>query len=372
MRRAPPLIIGGGPAGAAAAIALARAGHAPTLIERTTRPTDKVCGDFLSAEAIQTLIGHGIDFDALAPAPITSIRLVHRHRVATTRLPFAAYGLTRRVLDEALMQQASACGADVRRGHTARRIAAVGSSLRIDCDAAEAIEAKAVFLATGKHDLRGAPRRTGRTGLVGLKMYYALDSRQADCLRDHIELALFPGGYAGLQPVEGGQAVLCALLPAATLRENGRSCPLATLIDASSHLTERLSGARALLDRPLAVAGMPYGYVHTPRYDDLPGVFRLGDQAAVIGSCTGDGVALALASGATAADSWRTGGTAASYHRGRRRQLARQIGLAQLIHGLCLSGRFQPSIAAACRAFPHVMAWAANWTRSGTITELSV
>lgn len=372
MRRPPPLIIGGGPAGAAAAIALARRGHVVTVIERTTRPTDKVCGDFLSAEAIESLIGHGVNFDVLAPASISSIRLVHGHRIATARLPFAAYGLTRRVLDDALLQQAAACGADVRRGHTARRIVAVGSTLRIECDEAGPIDADAVFLATGKHDVRGAPRRTGRSGLVGLKMYYALDSRQAECLRDHIELVLFPGGYAGLQPVEGRQAVLCALMPAATLRANGRGCPLATMIAASPHLTDRLSGARTLLDRPLAVAGMPYGYVHTPRSDDLPGLFRLGDQAAVIGSCTGDGVALALASGAAAAESWLTGGAAESYHRSRRRQLARQMGLAQLIHRLCLSGPLQPGIAAACRAFPSFLGWAANWTRSETITELSV
>ena len=46
------VVIGGGPAGAAAAIHIARAGRAVTLIERNAGPTDKVCGDFLSADAI--------------------------------------------------------------------------------------------------------------------------------------------------------------------------------------------------------------------------------------------------------------------------------------------------------------------------------
>jgi flavin-dependent dehydrogenase len=369
MRRAPPLIIGGGPAGAAAAIALARAGVAPTLIERTTQPTDKVCGDFLSGEAIQALIGHGMNFDSVAPALITSIRLVHGRRIATTRLPFAAYGLTRRALDEALLQLAAAHGADIRRGHSARRIEASGASLRIDCDAADAFVADSVFLATGKHDVRGAPRRTGRSGLVGLKMYFTLDSRQADCLRDHIELVLFPGGYAGLQPVEGGRAVLCALVSAARVRAADRSDPLGALIDASPHLADRLSGARPLLERPLAVAGLPYGYIHMPRVDDPPGLFRLGDQAAVIGSLTGDGVALALASGAAAADGWLAGGTAGNYHRSRRRQLAGQMRLAHWIHRLCLKRSFQPTIVAACGLFPSLMAGAAHWTRSGTIAR---
>jgi flavin-dependent dehydrogenase len=370
MRRTPPLIIGGGPAGAAAAIALARAGHTATVIERTTQPTDKVCGDFLSVEAIEALIGHGVNLDALAPAPITSIRLVHGRRIAATRLPFTGYGLTRRALDEALLQQASACGADVRRGHTARRIATGGASLHVDCDAAEAFVADAVFLATGKHELRGAARRTGSSGLVGLKMYYALEPRQADALRGHIELLLFPGGYAGLQPVEHGHAVLCALLPAASLHANRGRDPLATLIDADPHLSDRLSGARLLLERPLAVAGLPYGYIHSFRSGDPRGLFRLGDQAAVIGSFSGDGVALALASGAAAAEAWLDGVTATSYHRSRQRQLAPQMRLAHAIHRLCLNPHIQPSIVACCRFFPWLVGWAANRTRSGPIRAM--
>ena len=44
-----------------------------------------------------------------------------------------------------------------------------------------------------------------------------------------------------------------------------------------------------------------------PRRRDPPGLFRLGDQAAVIASFTGDGVALALASGSLAARTWIAG-----------------------------------------------------------------
>jgi flavin-dependent dehydrogenase len=55
------LIIGGGPAGTAAAITLARAGRAVTLIERNADPTDKVCGDFLSVDAMAQAEALGID-----------------------------------------------------------------------------------------------------------------------------------------------------------------------------------------------------------------------------------------------------------------------------------------------------------------------
>ncbi len=43
-------------------------------------------------------------------------------------------------------------------------------------------------------------------------------------------------------------------------------------------------------------AGLPYGYIHAAESDESPGLFRVGDQAAVIPSLTG-GVALALSVG---------------------------------------------------------------------------
>ena len=64
MRR-DPVIIGAGPAGTAAAIVLARAGHQPILIERAAAPTDKVCGDFLSQDTIERAQLLGVDLTAL-------------------------------------------------------------------------------------------------------------------------------------------------------------------------------------------------------------------------------------------------------------------------------------------------------------------
>src|SRR5215471_18662067 len=88
-----PLIVGGGPAGAAAAIAIARAGRGVTLIERSVAAMDKVCGDFLSPEATAMIKSLGVDLSAASP--ISALRLIHRTRIASTHLPFVARGLTR-------------------------------------------------------------------------------------------------------------------------------------------------------------------------------------------------------------------------------------------------------------------------------------
>lgn len=361
-----PVIIGGGPAGAAAATLLARAGHAVTLIERNAAACHKVCGDFLSAEAIEAITALGVDLYPLAPAPITTLRLVHGRNVAATRLPFPAFGLTRRRLDEALLRHAMESGATVLRGHAVRSIRRAGRSMELDAGAHGTMSAETVFLATGKHDLRGMPRPGRGTGPVGLKMYYALDSVARETLRGHIELVLFAGGYAGLQLVETDHAVLCLLVSRARMFAAGGCWQtlLASLLDECPHLAARLSGGRALRERPLAIAGLPYGHIHAPTADDAPGLFRLGDQATVIASLTGDGVALALASASLATRVWsRRGNDAASYHRRLAHGAAGQMRLASLIHRVSRVEFAQPWLLRACRIWPSAMRLSASWTR---------
>jgi flavin-dependent dehydrogenase len=366
-----PVIIGGGPAGAGAAIVLAQAGRPVTLLERNAAASDKVCGDFLSAEAISALTALGVDL-SLAP-PIQAVRLIHGNRIATSPLPFRAAGLTRRTLDETLLRQAQASGATVLRGHRVSAIEHCGSALRLTCGSLGPIIAEPGFLATGKHELRGATRTDRGSGRVGLKMYYALDPTQLEALRGNVELILFRAGYAGLQLVEGGQAVFCALVSADRLRAVGGRWTdlLEALIDTCPHLRDRLAGARPLLERPLAIAGLPYGYVHQPSARDLPGLFRLGDQAVVIGSLTGDGVALALASAELAARTWLDGKSATVYHQRLAAGVARQMRLASAIHRLCLSAPTQRWLPAVCRLWPGAIRSAAALTRSQVLTGLA-
>lgn len=368
MHRAPPLIIGGGPAGAAAAIVLARSGRDVTLIERNAEPVDKVCGDFISAEAVSALTELGVDL--ACAASVRFVRLVHANRVATARLPFTALGLSRRTLDEALLRQAHICGATLVRGFAVREIASRGEGLYVNCDGIGPIDADTVFLATGKHDVRGLRRAAHSSGLVGLKIYLTLDPDQARELRGHVELVLFNGGYAGLQLVEAERAVLCLLVPASRLRSvGGRWDGLFDwLLGQCPHLVARLRNAHKLRARPLAVAGLPYGYLHEPRRGEHPRLFRLGDQSAVIPSLTGDGVALALNSGMAAARSWLQGSTASRHHRQHATLLRGQMMIATLFHGLCLNAATQAGVLAVCRTFPALLGLAATWTRTGTIT----
>lgn len=355
-----PLIIGGGPAGAAAASLIAAAGHPVTVIERSTGPTDKVCGDFLSAGALAALAAHRVDPVALGGARIDTVRFVHRSRVAEARLPFPAVSLSRRVLDEAMLTVAASRGATILRGESIHGLApdSDGFSVR---GANATFHADSVFLATGKHDLRGHARPKPRAAWLGLKMYYKLAPAQQAALRGATELHLVRGGYAGLQDVGQGRCALCVVLHAARYRRDGGNW--GTLLDDLAGecpvLAARLAGATACLERPLAVAGIPYGHLYRPNPAAPSGLFRIGDQVCVVPSLVGDGLAMALHSAGRAAALWLGDRSAADFHAGLRRQAVLPLRFATALHAICSAGWSQPLAVAACRAWPPALQLAA-------------
>lgn len=355
------LIVGGGPAGATAAWHLARAGHAVRLLERDTGPRDKICGEFVSVEAQAALREMGIDPAALGAPAIDRLRLVSGTRVAEAALPFRAYGLTRKAMDAALLARAEAAGATVERGVTVREI----DGLRVASDAGE-ILAERLVLASGKHDVRGQKRvsRGTVTDLIGFKSYFRLSTRQAAELTGHIEVMMFGGGYAGLQLVEGGNANLCLLVERGRFA-SARSWPalLDRLQGECGHLAARLAGAEERLERPLTIAGVPYGFRYRADAADSPSLYRVGDQCAVIPSFSGDGMAIAMHSGRAAAAAIVAGVDARAYHAARRAEFARQIWTARTLYRLGQPTRLQPLIVEVARRWPGLATRLAAWTR---------
>lgn len=350
------IIVGGGLAGAAAATLLAQAGRRPVLLEKSAGAHDKICGEFLSTEAQAHLAALGFDVARLGGAPIDRLRLVAGERTIATRLPFEGLGLTRRVLDEALLEHAAAAGAGIERGVTVRAV----TGLDLDTSAGPATPGT-LLLASGKHDVRGIKRDTAGTldGLIGFKQYFRVSPAVRSALRGFIEIVLFDGGYAGLQLVEGGIANLCLLVDRPRYDASGGWPALFDSLLAEPHLRRRLGDAEPLLDRPLTISGVPYGFIDR---SDGP-AFRLGDQAGVIPSFSGDGMSIALHSARLAAHAVVEGADAPAYAARFRRDCAAQIGRATFLQRLGWSRAGRAGLMFGIGLMPRFMAHAAAWTR---------
>ncbi len=370
MKVSPVVVAGGGLAGAAAAAALARAGLEVTVLEREAGPRHKICGEFLSVEAQDYLVRLGLDLAPLGGHVISHLRLIGGARSVVAPLPFQALGLSRLALDEALLNHAAACGAVLRRGETVRRINAEGAT--VETSRGEVLHARTTLLATGKHDLHGRRRAWPASDFVGFKMHFQLAPEQTLALSGFIELAMLRCGYAGLQLVEQQQANLCLLVRRSWLLEAGGDWAgvLERLLQECRHLGTRLAGASALFTSPLSIACVPYGFLHRPTSNE-PSLFRLGDQAAVIPSFTGDGMAIALHTAALATHHVLRGQSAAAYHARLRHNVRGQLRRAAGLQALAGTPWSQLALLGLGRVSPAALTLAARLTRVPASAKLS-
>lgn len=354
------LILGGGPAGAATAIHLARRDRRVTLLEQTAAPHHKVCGEFISHEAIAYLERLGLDLRAQGAVPIHGVRLAARKTIAASDLPFPALSLTRRALDETLLALAAQSGATVFRGRRVDSLRRNANGFTAHVNGGETHAASAAFLATGKHDLAGCRRGPGcQNDLVAFKMHFRLTASQRRAIEGWVELFVFPGGYAGLQLAEDEQANLCLLVTRDRLAACNNRWPalLAHLLRSSDLLPERLEGAEPLLAKPLALSSIPYGLLIAR---GEPGLWRLGDQAAVIPSFSGDGISMALHSAHQAADLFTRGASSAEFAQRLARELRPSVARATAISRLLVAA---PVLAQAARLWPPLLSLVAARTR---------
>jgi flavin-dependent dehydrogenase len=325
-RRVPALIAGGGPAGSAAGIALARSGIETQIVERHRTPQDVVCGGFLGWDALAALRSLGVDPAALGARPIARLRLVSARDEVEAALPHPAAGLSRKRLDAALLEAAEQAGARVRCGIAVRSADLPGRALRVD--GGEEVGGDALLIATGKHELRGSARpRDTSTDPIGLRTALTPSARLESGLDEVIELHLFDGGYAGLLLQEDGQANLCLSAARGRLKSAGGIERLVgELAVQLPAFADRLREGRPA--RWSAISGVPYGWRTEAT---VPGIYRLGDQAAVIASLAGDGIAIALNSGIAAAEAIASGRPAEEYQRAFGRRARRPIDAAEAL-----------------------------------------
>ena len=356
MRIKAPLIVGAGPAGCAAAIALAQGGAKPLLLDRDEQVGDPLCGGFLSWRTVEQLSALGVDVPALGAHRVNRLHLFDGSREAALDLPEIAFGLSRHTLDAAMRSRALELGAQM----------AFDAVKAIDgpkaTGAKDEYEGNALFLATGKHDVRGHSRpRDAKDTALGLRLRLPATPERTRLLESAIELHLFEGGYAGIVLQEGDSANICLALRKSALAGADRSPEslFAWLANRSPAFAARLGDdwQDARID---TIGAVPYGYIAETTE---PRVYRLGDQAAVIPSLAGEGISIALASGVTAASHYLEGRGAQDYQSAFARMAHRPIGLASAAWHMAETGIGARAGIALARLAPSLVAGFADMAR---------
>ena len=232
---------------------------------------------------------------------------------------------------------------------------------RIETGDGAGLTPETLFLATGKHDLRGIgrPRDRPEAQTIGIRVRLAPNPALDRLIGGTIELHLFDRGYCGLVLQEGGRGNLCLAVRKSRLTEAGGDPDrlLAEWGGESPAFAERLAFREGGSD---AVGAIPYGWIAR---EALPGVFRLGDQGAVIPSLSGEGNGVALASGIIAARSWLAGEASETFQPRLARAAARPVTIAQALWHWAERPNTAQLMTRGVRLAPWLAGRFAEWTR---------
>lgn len=282
-------VIGGGPAGTAAAITAARAGVRVALFDAKGFPRHRVCGEFVSAESL------GVLSDLLRDSPsgqrlidsapsLRRTRLFLGTRMIEAPVEPAAVSITRYNLDAALWSAAQSAGVTTR-SHC--EVASIGGEGPFQLMSSSAVyRADALVIAAGRWS-QFTPDRVVPAGpkWIGVKGHFheANPAPSSD-------LYFFDCGYCGVQPVSADVVNVCAMV------RSDCATSLQDVFALHPRLSQRASSWTAVM-QPVTTSPLIY---RQPRPTQENKLFA-GDAAAFIDPFVGDGISIALRSGRVAA-----------------------------------------------------------------------
>lgn len=291
-------IVGGGPAGATAAIIAARCGPRVLLLERGGFPRHKVCGEFVSAESLgllRTLLGSKHESLLTDAIRIPQARVFLDGRSVETPVEPPAASIARLDLDAALWEVATESGVTTRSQTVVKEISGNGPFHLTTSQ--ESFDARAIINATGRWSNLTKPQAGNGTSLqkwLGVKGHFAEASPHAS-----VDLYFFDGGYCGVQPVE--------MKGSHSTRGRVNACAMVRS-DVGSNLQEVFEEHPALKARsafwePLSEPVSTSPLIFRDPKPERNNILLAGDAAGFVDPFVGDGISLALRSGALAAES---------------------------------------------------------------------
>ena len=296
------VIAGGGPAGSAAAIALAQAGLNALIVDKSQFPRNKACGEYLSAGAVEQLQTLGLE-SVLAPAAarLDGIRLSGNGARVELRFSKTGWALPRLRLDSELLRSAISRGATFLQARIEDvREESPGSLLTVREPSGETRGLRARFVIGADGAQSVVARKCGLSVAPRGEQRFALGGHYGG-LRDldrFVEMFVEGSSYFAVNPFDAAHANIMVIVREKDLsaRKNDVDQFIRERARALSGDAARFTGAQ-LEGKRIAVGPL----AHSTRGVTAGNVLLAGDAAGFIDPFTGQGVYLALRGGIAAA-----------------------------------------------------------------------
>jgi flavin-dependent dehydrogenase len=260
------------------------------LFEAGEFPRHKVCGEFVTGEALELLTQLvGSDELPLNAPRISRARVFIDDQVLQFPVDPAAVSISRWNLDLLLWQGAIRSGVDSRSESRVHSYSRIQDRFLVRTGKAE-VQARAVVNATGRWSNLTKQRPQLRERWIGIKSHFVeLDPS------DSCDLYFFEGGYCGVQPLADYKVNAAAMVRADVARS------MSDILRQNKNLALRSFDWKPRME-PVTVSPLFF----RPPLTSENGVALCGDAAAFLDPFAGDGISMALHSGAMAATEFAT------------------------------------------------------------------